>query len=231
MKRLISIALCLTTPLFSCRQTLSETVNGHPEVMEAYDSLIHSLDASLVIKPTQREKILAALDFAALKHRGQTRKGSSLPSIYHPIVVAQQILNSGQAYHQPNVIMAALLHDTVEKTKTTFEEIGEQFGLRVESYVREVTDDPALPKLTRKIKQIETAPHKSTGAAVIRLSDKLNNLHEITLSPPEGWSQDQIDQHFRWVEAVVRRLPPVNPTLRRDLEEALAGHWAVPRQQ
>jgi guanosine-3',5'-bis(diphosphate) 3'-pyrophosphohydrolase len=107
------------------------------------------------------ESILKAASFAAKKHKGQKRKGDDAePYINHPVEVANLIVNVG-GVNDPEIITAALLHDTVEDVDVTFEEIAEHFGETVAGYVRELTDDKSLPKAERKQKQVEKAPNLS----------------------------------------------------------------------
>src|SRR5436309_13193438 len=94
--------------------------------------------------------ILAAAQFAAEKHAEQKRKGvSGEPYINHLIEVAGLIAHSSGSA-DANLIMAALLHDTVEDTGTTAEELEAKFGHDVASLVLEVTDDKGLPNARRK---------------------------------------------------------------------------------
>lgn len=102
--------------------------------------------------------ILAALHFAAEKHRDQRRKGQcASPYINHPIEVAELLVRVGQV-GDVALLQAALLHDTVEDTQTTFQELEERFGTGVRTLVEEVTDDKSLPKEERKRRQVERAP-------------------------------------------------------------------------
>lgn len=81
---------------------------------------------------------------------------------------------------------AALLHDTVEDTDTTLDEVELHFGAQVRRLVEEVTDDKTLPKLERKRQQVEQAPHSSPGAKLVRLADKLYNLRDLNRCTPRG---------------------------------------------
>src|SRR5947199_4835157 len=113
-------------------------------------------------------KLLAALNFAAQKHRAQRRKDSeATPYINHPIAVAELLARVGQV-DDLSVLQAAILHDTVEDTQTTPEEIENQFGEAVRKLVAEVTDEKSLPKAERKRRQIEHAPQLSTAAKQIK---------------------------------------------------------------
>src|SRR5205085_9309055 len=119
------------------------------------------------------QRILAAAQFAAEKHADQERKGvSGEPYIKHLIEVARLIARSIEAVDE-NLIMAALLHDTIEDTGTTAEELEAKFGHDVASLVLEVTDDKNLPKETRKRLQIETAPKKSIRAQMLKLAHNI----------------------------------------------------------
>src|SRR3954465_7940221 len=117
-------------------------------------------------------KLLQAASFAAKKHRYQKRKGDDAePYVNPPLEVANLLANVGKVTDF-DVLIAAILHDTVEDTETTGEEIAALFGATVAGYVLEVTDDKSLAKEERKLKQIEHAPHLSNGAKQIKLADK-----------------------------------------------------------
>lgn len=92
---------------------------------------------------------MKALNFAAEKHKMQRRKDpEATPYINHPIGVAFILVQCG--VEDGNVLISAILHDTVEDTETSFEEIEEIFGLKICSIVKEVTDDKNLSKEERK---------------------------------------------------------------------------------
>lgn len=87
------------------------------------------------------------------------------------------------------MIQAALLHDTIEDTDTTFEEIEQEFGVNVKNIVKEVTDDKSLPKAERKRLQIVHAKDSTYQAKLVKLADKLYNLRDLQASVPEGWTE------------------------------------------
>ena len=135
--------------------------------------------------------ILKAAHFAAQKHRDQRRKDKEVsPYINHPISVAKIISEIGNT-EDPKVLAAALLHDTIEDTETTVDELIDNFGERVCSLVQEVTDDKSLPKMERKQRQIEHAKEISEGAALIKLGDKISNVTDITNTPPTDWNSNR----------------------------------------
>lgn len=112
-----------------------------------------------------------------------------------------------------DILLGALLHDTVEDTSTTFEEIEEKFGAEVRKLVEECTDDKSLSQDERKQRQIETAPHKSPKAKNIKIADKISNLRDMIESPPANWSRDRKSKYVEWSRQVVEGLRGANPAL------------------
>jgi guanosine-3',5'-bis(diphosphate) 3'-pyrophosphohydrolase len=168
------------------------------------------------------DMFLTALRFAAEKHRDQRRKNTSRsPYINHPIAVADILWHVGDV-RDIVALTAALLHDTVEDTSTSPEEIRAHFGEEVLAVVMEVTDDKSLPKARRKELQIETAPHKSPRARQIKLADKINNVFDITYTPPSDWSNERLREYLDWTERVVSGLRGHNPQLEAEYDRVLA---------
>ena len=159
--------------------------------------------------------ILKAAHFAAQKHRDQRRKDKDTsPYINHPISVAKIISEIGNV-EDPEVLAAALLHDTIEDTETTVEELIDNFGERVCRLVQEVTDDKTLPKLERKQRQIDHAKKISGDAAIIKLGDKIANVTDITNTPPTDWDSNRRLEYFDWAEKVINNCPKVNSSLEK----------------
>jgi len=157
--------------------------------------------------------VLRAAEFAAHKHRGQRRKGyNERPYVGHCIEVAALIANVGRV-DDANVLAAALLHDTVEDTDTTRDELVQEFGAEIDSHVAEVTDDKSLDSDVRKELQVTHAPHLSRGAKLIKLGDKISNVREIGEDPPKQWSEERRRKYFDWAKRVVDAIGPVNPEL------------------
>jgi guanosine-3',5'-bis(diphosphate) 3'-pyrophosphohydrolase len=170
--------------------------------------------------PVQR--ILAAARFAADRHRAQKRKGKTgEPYVNHLLEVAE-LIASGSDGTDTNLIAAALLHDTVEDTATTSDEIRERFGEDVSRLVAEVTDDKSLPKATRKALQVSQASHKTGRAATIKLADKISNLRAILACPPTDWSVERQREYFHWAKQVVDGLPPSNAILKAEFDRTYA---------
>jgi len=147
--------------------------------------------------------ILSALAFAAEKHRDQRRKNAEAsPYINHPIALANMLANEGHV-DDSVVICAALLHDTIEDTETTPEELRGTFGDEIADIVREVTDDKLLSKQHRKRLQIEHAGSLSDKAKLVKLADKICNLRDMAQQPPAEWDLSRRQEYFEWAKAVV----------------------------
>jgi guanosine-3',5'-bis(diphosphate) 3'-pyrophosphohydrolase len=150
--------------------------------------------------------ILRAAAFAADRHRNQRRKDEEAsPYINHPIAVACLLAYECLERDQ-TVLMAALLHDTVEDTATSFAELERHFGSRVAGIVRELSDDKLLSKAERKRLQIEHAAHASPLAKLVKLADKICNLRDISVSPPADWSVERKREYFDWAKQVVDKI-------------------------
>jgi DNA-binding transcriptional LysR family regulator len=121
------------------------------------------------------------------------------------------------------VLQAAILHDTIEDTDTTEAELQARFGPAVAAMVMEVTDDKALAKAERKALQVAHAPHKSPGAALVKLADKTCNLRDMAAAPPAGWDLARRQEYFDWARQVVEGLPRVNDALRAAFDLAYAA--------
>lgn len=164
-------------------------------------------------------KLVKATDFSAKKHRNGRRKDADkTPYINHPIGVAEILTEEG-GINDVDILCAALLHDTVEDTDTSFEEIEELFGKVVRDYVDEVTDDKTLEKMERKRLQVVNAPKKTPGAKQVKLADKLYNLRDLNRCTPDGWDEERVVNYFKWAKQVVDGLRGANAALESKLDE------------
>jgi GTP diphosphokinase / guanosine-3',5'-bis(diphosphate) 3'-diphosphatase len=166
--------------------------------------------------------LLKALAFAAHKHRDQRRKDAEAsPYINHPIELADVLVNEG-GITEVEVLCAALLHDTVEDTDTTPEELTDAFGARIARIVAEVTDDKQLPKDMRKRLQIEHAPSLSHEAKLVKLADKLCNLRDVAERPPAKWDLARRREYYDWAKRVVDGMRGTHPRLEAAFDAAYA---------
>ena len=167
--------------------------------------------------------LLDALAFAAAKHRNQRRKDvDASPYINHPIALAR-VLSVEAGIHDETVIAAALLHDTIEDTETTYDELLARFGPAVASIVAEVTDDKNLAKAERKALQVAHAPHMSQGAKWVKLADKTCNLRDVASAPPAGWPLRRRQAYFDWAKAVIDGVRGTHPQLEALFDTAYAA--------
>jgi guanosine-3',5'-bis(diphosphate) 3'-pyrophosphohydrolase len=163
--------------------------------------------------------LMKALSFAAHKHRDQKRKDQeATPYINHPITVASVLVNEG-GITDLDILCAALLHDTVEDTETTPDELIGAFGETIGGIVMEVTDDRTLPKAERKQTQVDHAPHLSIKAKAVKLADKTCNLRDVNNSPPHWWSLERRQEYFDWGKRVIDGLRGNWPELEAAFDE------------
>ncbi|MDH4249139.1 MAG: HD domain-containing protein [Deltaproteobacteria bacterium] len=165
--------------------------------------------------------LLRAIHFAAEKHRDHRRKGATAaPYINHPIAVAEQLATAGHG-QDAGLLMAAVLHDVIEDTETSEEELRDAFGERVARIVMEVTDDKSLPRHERKALVVRNIGHKSREARLVKLSDLLSNVGDVIHHPP-NWNRERKQEYLEWCNQVFAGLRNVDA----GLEAALAARLA-----
>jgi guanosine-3',5'-bis(diphosphate) 3'-pyrophosphohydrolase len=168
-------------------------------------------------------RLIRAIDFAAFKHRNQRRKDEEAsPYINHPIALTQ-VLKVEAGVSDIDVLCAALLHDTIEDTETTVEELVAEFGAHIASIVVEVTDDTSLPKAERKRLQVEHAPTLTREAKLVKLADKICNLRDMVDAPPAKWDLARRQEYFDWAREVIDQLRGSHPRLEALFDKAYAG--------
>ncbi len=180
-------------------------------------------NTNIEIQPDEIHRVLTAARFAAEQHATQRRKGiAAEPYINHLLEVAE-LVSGATPEPDTNLVIAALLHDTIEDTGVTTDELANRFGADVANLVAEVTDDKSLPKNERKRLQILNAPKKSVRAQTIKLADKISNVRSILSSPPADWTEQRKSDYFDWAKEVVDALTQPNPVLKSEFERVLQG--------
>ena len=170
--------------------------------------------------------ITRAIHFAAVKHANQRRKDiNHTPYINHPIELSNFLCNTGQI-NDPIILCAAILHDTLEDTNTTYDELVEEFGEQISNIVLECTDEKSLDKITRKRLQVEHAYDCSDNAKLVKLADKWSNVKSLLESPPTEWSTDRLLGYVRWSYACCIQMYGVNDNIDRKLQN-LFNQWNV----
>jgi (p)ppGpp synthase/HD superfamily hydrolase len=158
-------------------------------------------------------KIAKAFHFAAEKHSDQRRKGTRAEPYVNHVAEVAALLAEHTGGRDTDLIVAGLLHDTVEDVDVTYEEIEKEFGANVAHLVSEVTDDKSLPKAERKRLQIEHAAHASPRAKMLKIADKTANLRTLLESAPPDWTETRITEYFEWSKKVVDNCRGVNTGL------------------
>ena len=167
--------------------------------------------------------VLRAASFAAAKHRQQRRKDpEASPYINHPLAVAEILAIVGDVV-DVTLLQAALLHDTIEDTLTTAEELEREFGRDVRVLVEEVTDDKSLPTKERKRLQIVNAPRISLRAQQLKIADHACNVQDVGGAAPVSWSLERRRGYLDWSLRVVEGCRGANEALERFYDETLAA--------
>lgn len=165
-------------------------------------------------------RILSAACFAAEKHAQQKRKGENAEPYFNHLLEVAELIAASSPDVDVELVMAAFLHDTVEDTGVTLQELEQRFGEDVASLVAEVTDDKSLPKEIRKQLQVEHTPEKSPRAQTLKLADKISNLRAVLSSPPVGWSLERKRQYFEWARQVISGIASPNKYLKSEFDKA-----------
>lgn len=182
-----------------------------------------AIDAPPPAAAAAMRSFIDAVAFAADKHRDQRRKDHrSSPYINHPIALAH-VLAFEADVTDATVLIAAVLHDTIEDTDATAAELEARFGPDVAAIVEEVTDDTTLPRARRKQLQIDHAPHLSSRARLVKLADKICNLRDVAHDPPKGWELARRREYFDWAKDVIDGLRGAHPRMEALFDAAYAA--------
>ena len=165
--------------------------------------------------------ITHALRFAAERHSSQRRKGQAKePYVNHLAEVSELVADATEG-KDVNLIAAALLHDTIEDTETSSDELVATFNNDIAQLVADVTDDKSLPKQDRKNLQVVNSRAQNMRVKLLKLADKTSNLRSLANSPPENWNTEQKQAYIDWTIKVAAGLKGVNPWLEERFDEAL----------
>lgn len=167
--------------------------------------------------------VLRALDFAAKTHAGQTRKGPrDEPYINHVVEVARLIAEATDGA-DPGLIAAGALHDVLEDSDASQEDLAQAFGADIAALVAEVTDIPGVGEAERRRHQVEAAPGLSARARLIKMADKTSNIEEMAADPPPAWSTEEIRAYVQWGVDVVAGCRGLNDSLEKRFDAAVVA--------
>ena len=191
------------------------------------ETLLSVANPTTGLSLTQTRKVFQALAFAAHKHRDQRRKDAGAsPYINHPIALADILVNEGDVTDHV-VLCAAILHDTIEDTETSYDELVRAFGREIADVVAEVTDDKALDPAVRKALQIDHAAHASPRAKLVKLADKTCNLRDLAATPPLEWTIERRQEYFDWSKRVIEGVRGTNAQLEAAFDAAFTARGSA----
>jgi guanosine-3',5'-bis(diphosphate) 3'-pyrophosphohydrolase len=172
--------------------------------------------------PAGLRLVCEAAELAARRHSGQQRKGrEGEPYVNHLAEVAS-LLAAVTDGKDAELVAAGWLHDTIEDTDTSRDELAQRFGTRVAALVEEVTDDMTLAKSERRRLQVIEAPKKSPDAKLIKIADKISNVRARILPNPTAEERDDLLDYTNWAEQVVAGCRGGNAFLDQIFDETVA---------
>lgn len=184
--------------------------------------------ANAHVCPCTSATLISAINFAAIAHVNQRRKNAlQAPYINHPIEVMMICSQAGLSDNY-NILCGAVLHDVLEDTATSYDDLCAEFGLTIADIVRECTDDKTIPKAARKRAQVEKIRGASYAAKIIKGADKISNISDLITDPPIGWSAEQVDGYFVWSYACWQAISGTNSYIDGRFEAAFTQKGIYP---
>ena len=228
-KYLLIITLFLTplvADIHSTRDVLAQYTNNHELIIKRYERIsakwVEYYDHSG--ETWDLNMLLEAVEYAAEKHAGQVKGDKNqTPFIIHPIGVAEILWTVGEI-RSCNVLIAAILHETLECTDATIDELATLFGPRVLKTIEELSYDPELSWEENQQWQVECAKHLSLDGQLLQLADRLYNIRDLT-PPPYTWSPQKVDQYYEWTKRLLQCLKGTNSMIETYLTQLLNNHF------
>lgn len=205
-----------TYSIQKCRKNLQK-LTDHRAVLKMFDEITADY---VEFSKEQIELLLKGIMFASTKHQGQFRKDEvKTPYILHPMGVARSLFKEGNV-RDIDVLLAAFLHETLEDTDTTIQELETFFGSKVSNIVAELTNDPPLMTEENKERQIEHVSLMSPEARLVKLADRLYNIRDMK-TPPKTWDKDKILSYLEWDIKLKNALAGTNSELETALQKEI----------
>jgi guanosine-3',5'-bis(diphosphate) 3'-pyrophosphohydrolase len=165
--------------------------------------------------------ISEAAELAARRHKNMVRKGRGGEPYANHLAEVANLLAIATDGADAELVAAGWLHDTLEDTDTTTQELSLRFSDRVASLVIECTDDMSVPKAERRRRQVVDAPKKSADAKLIKIADKISNIEARIRSNPTNEERADLIVYTNWAEQVVAGCRGGNPYLDAKFDEAV----------
>ena len=167
------------------------------------------------------DRYVAALRFAAERHREQRVPGTELPYLVHVVAVAGEVIAALSDASDPDLaVSCALLHDTLEDTATTRDELAAQFGAAVADGVAALTKDAALPKHERMLDSLRRIRLQPREIWLVKLADRITNL----APPPPGWTAERCRAYRTEAIAIADALGTASARLAHRIRDRIAGY-------
>ena len=190
----------------------------NPKTLRMYDRLMKSCHRLGI----ETDRLTEAIDWAAVKHRSQTRKDvDRTPYIIHPIGVCLILIQEADVRNL-EVLIAAILHDVLEDTQTTVDEMAVKFGTTITEIVKEVTNPKGLKSADAKEWQISHVPSMSHEARLVKLADRLYNLRDMH-PPPACWDQAKINIYLDCSRRLVDSIRGTHSSLESLIDRELSN--------
>ncbi|HEX8073160.1 MAG TPA: HD domain-containing protein [Pyrinomonadaceae bacterium] len=172
-----------------------------------------------------QEAYLKAWNFAARAHAGQTLPGSTLPYLNHVGGVAMEVMTAValEPVAQPDLaVQCALLHDVIEDTGVSYEQLQSEFGPAVAAGVLALTKDAALPKAVRMRDSLARIRRQPREVWLVKLADRVTNLQP----PPAHWPADKIARYRAEALEIHAALADAHAVLAERLRDKIARYEA-----
>lgn len=171
------------------------------------------------------DRYVQAMRFAAAKHNAQKEPGHDLPYLVHVVSVAAEVIAALPAAGLANpdlAVTCALLHDTVEDTGTSLDEITELFGTDVAAGVAALSKNAALPKAEQMADSLRRILEQPPEIAAVKLADRTINMQE----PPHYWPTEKRIKYRAEAGRIADTLGARCPVLEARLRGKIASYGA-----
>lgn len=174
-------------------------------------------------KTWSQKAYLKAIRFAGEAHAGQKIPGSELPYVVHISSVCMEIMGAvcaGETDYPDLAIQCALLHDVIEDTGKTYDEIKQNFGTDVADGVLALTKNQNINKESQMADSIERIKLQPREIWMVKLADRITNLQP----PPPHWIKEKIEDYRLEADYILKQLGSASPLLRERLTKKIESY-------
>ena len=167
-----------------------------------------------------QEKYIEAYRFAAEKHKGQLFPGTDWSYVVHLSMVSMEIiasLNHEEGVNGDFAVQAAILHETIEDTDTTYEELQSRFGQKIADGVLSLTKDKSVKKESRMLDSLRRIKMQAKEIWMVKLADRITNLQP----PPADWDNEKRKNYLKQAQLIYDELKDASEYLSKRLEEKI----------